>query len=141
MKKVFKIILIIFLITGISVAIPNNIVEGTSDIIDEVEQKAAGTDVTNDTKDVAGIVGEILSVLQIIAALVAAVMIASMGFRYIIDTPEVKEELKKNMMPVVIGIMLVFFALSISKFLIGIFEKNAPGTQIVSEEDKGNNNE
>ena len=48
-------------------------------------------------------------------------MIAISGFRYIIETPEVKGELKKNMLPIIIGIILVFFASTIAKFLISIF--------------------
>ena len=50
-------------------------------------------------------------------------MIAVTGFRYIIETPEIKGELKKNMFPIIVGIILVFFATSIAKFFIGIFNE------------------
>ena len=49
--------------------------------------------------------------------------VAVTGFRYIVETPEVKGELKKNMFPIIVGIILVFFATSIAKFFIGIFNK------------------
>ena len=47
-------------------------------------------------------------------------MIAIVGFNYIISTPEVKDEMKKKMLPIIIGIVLVFGATSVAKFLIGV---------------------
>lgn len=64
----------------------------------------------------------ILTFLQILSGITAVVMIAITGFRYIVETPEVKGELKKNMLPIVIGIVLVFFAVSIAKFFLGMFQ-------------------
>ena len=64
----------------------------------------------------------ILTFLQILSGITAVVMIAITGFRYIVETPEVKGELKKNMLPIVIGIILVFFAASIAKFFLGMFK-------------------
>ncbi len=64
----------------------------------------------------------ILTFLQIVSGIAAVIMIAISGFRYIVETPEVKGELKKNMVPIVIGIILVFFAASIAKFFLGMFK-------------------
>lgn len=65
----------------------------------------------------------ILTFLQIVSGIAAVIMIAVSGFRYIVETPEVKGEIKKTMLPIVIGIILVFFAVSIAKFFLGIFQQ------------------
>ena len=65
--------------------------------------------------------GRIVVFLQVASGIAAVVMIAVTGFRYIIETPEVKGELKKNMFPIIVGMVLVFFALSIAKFFLGMF--------------------
>ena len=65
--------------------------------------------------------GKIVSFLQVASGIAAVIMIAVTGFRYIIETPEVKGELKKNMFPIIVGIVLVFFALSIAQFFLGMF--------------------
>ena len=47
-------------------------------------------------------------------------MIAVTGFNYIISTPEVKKEMLSKMLPIVVGLILVFGAVSIAKFLLEI---------------------
>ena len=64
----------------------------------------------------------ILTFLQIVSGIAAVIMIAISGFRYIVETPEVKGEIKKTMLPIVIGIILVFAAVSIAKFFLGMFK-------------------
>lgn len=76
---------------------------------------------TNGTGKMTTVVGNLLGFLQIASGLIAVVMIAATGFRYIIETPEMKNELKKSMIPIIVGILLVFFATSIARFFISIF--------------------
>ena len=68
----------------------------------------------------ATVIGKLLGFLQVASGIVAVLMIAIVGFNYIISTPEVKDEMKKKMLPIIIGIVLVFGATSVAKFLIGV---------------------
>ncbi len=73
-----------------------------------------------DVSKLQGVIGKLLGFLQIASGLVAVLMIAITGFNYIVSTPTVKEEMKKTMLPIIIGIVLVFGATSIAKFIIGV---------------------
>ena len=66
------------------------------------------------------VVGKILGFLQVASGLAAVIMIAVTGFNYIISTPEVKKEMLSKMLPIVVGLILVFGAVSIAKFLLEI---------------------
>ena len=69
-----------------------------------------------DTKGITDVASRILTFLQVISGVFAIIMIAVVGFNYIVETPDGKAELKKKMLPIVIGIILVYFATSIAKF-------------------------
>ncbi len=130
MKIVSKVLLVLMLITCIAVMMPQTIVkaggedeaatEGIS-IIDGVTIKPDPGKDSKASEQMSNVVNRLLGFLQVASALLAVVMIAATGFRYIMETPEMKNELKKSMIPIIVGILLVFFAASIAKFFIGIF--------------------
>lgn len=77
------------------------------------------------TEGLSEMAGKIVVFLQVASGIAAVIMIAITGFRYVIETPEVKGELKKNMFPIIVGMILVFFALSIANFFLGMFTKSS----------------
>lgn len=65
----------------------------------------------------------LLGLLQIASGILSVIVIAFTGFNYVMAaTPDMKEEVKKKMLPMVIGIVLLFSASSIAKFIIGAIE-------------------
>lgn len=70
--------------------------------------------------DLAKVVGQILGFLQIASGITTVIMVAFLGFELITSTPEVRGEIKKKMLPMIIGIMLVFGATSIANFIISV---------------------
>ncbi len=123
MKRFSIVLLIVICIFSIMLVKPTNAYDvgnviGNMTGDAEIKDTAAIDDFRN-----AG--NKILTFLQILSGIAAVVMIAVTGFRYIIETPEVKGELKKNMLPIVVGIVLVFFAASIAKFFLGMFQNSA----------------
>lgn len=124
MKVVQKVLLILIVAMCMAVVMPKNVVRAADTPIGAIEQ-IDKTKVSADSGAVdslATVVKRILSFLQIASGLIAVVMIAWTGFRYIIETPQMKDELKKTMIPIVVGVLLVFFATSIAKFIIGLFK-------------------
>ncbi len=117
MQKVLAILLIAVCVFGVISQISTCNAAGISDTIDKIQPT---NDVTG-AENLTAIASRVLTFLQIASGIAAVIMIAVTGFRYIIETPEVKGELKKNMLPIVIGLVLVFFATSIAKFFIGMF--------------------
>ncbi len=120
MKTLQKILLILVIGACVFMVMPNNVV------------KAAGTDVskalndikpTNPTGEITGIttvINKILGFLQVASGLAAVVAIAVIGFQYITGSPDVKSDLPKKAIPILVGLILVFGAASIARFLIGI---------------------
>ena len=124
MKTLQKFLVILLIAICVFAVMPKNIAlaaDSASSAIDEIDTKTTGT--IEGTDKLTEVAGRILTFLQIASGIAAVIMIAVTGFRYIVETPEVKGELKKNMFPIIVGIILVFFATSIAKFFIGIFNK------------------
>ena len=117
MQKVLAILLIAVCVFGVMSQISTCNASSISDTLNKIEPV---DDVTG-AENLTTIASRVLTFLQIASGIAAVIMIAVTGFRYIIETPEVKGELKKNMLPIVIGLVLVFFATSIAKFFIGMF--------------------
>ena len=73
------------------------------------------------TKGVKGIVKKILGNVRVASALMSILVIAFAGFQYIVAADaEMKNEMKKKMLPLIIGLILVFSASTITYFLLGV---------------------
>lgn len=126
MKTMYKIFAVLLIAVSMFVVMPDNMSfaatsTGTAAIgaIEKItpDQDAAGTAATKGLTDV---IARLLGFLQIASGVIAVLMIAIVGFNYIISTPEIKDEMKKKMLPIIVGIVLVFGATSVAKFLIGV---------------------
>ena len=119
MKVISKIIAILLISVSTLIIIPNNSTFAATDAANAISGLNATGDV--DVSGLQGVIGTLLNFLQIASGLVAVLMIAVVGFGYIV-TPdaEMKTEFKKKGLPIIVGIVLVFGAASIAKFFIGV---------------------
>lgn len=121
MKTVYKVFAILMIAVSIFVIMPDNMcLADAASAISQVESEAKSDNATTAAEGLASVIGKLLGFLQVASGIVAVLMIAIVGFNYIISTPEVKDEMKKKMLPIIIGIVLVFGATSVAKFLIGV---------------------
>ena len=122
--KMFQKILVIALISMLMFTLMPVITSNAIDVGNTISQmNGSKSNITdNDTTPFITLGDTILTFLQILSGIAAVIMIAISGFRYIVETPEVKGEIKKTMLPIVIGIILVFAAVSIAKFFLGMFK-------------------
>ena len=122
--KMFQKILVIALISMLMFTLMPVISSNAVDVGNTISQmNGSKSNITdNDTTPFITLGDTILTFLQILSGIAAVIMIAISGFRYIVETPEVKGEIKKTMLPIVIGIILVFAAVSIAKFFLGMFK-------------------
>ena len=121
MKTLQKLMLILLLVACVAYVMPQNVVmaDDASTILAGVkgDQGAASGAASTLTT----VVNRLLGFLQVASGLVAVLMIAITGFNYIVSTPEVKNEMKSKMLPIIIGILLVFGAVSVARFIISTF--------------------
>jgi trbC/VIRB2 family len=127
MKTVYKVFAILMIAVSMFVIMPDNMSFAADDAgstaitaINKVKDNTSSDKASAAADGLAGVVGKLLGFLQIASGIIAVLMIAIVGFNYIISTPEVKDEMKKKMLPIIIGIVLVFGATSVAKFLIGV---------------------
>ena len=89
------------------------------------EAKPEDSDIPTTSDGVTGVIRHLLGFLQAASALMSVVVIAFNGFQYILAADaEMKSEMKKKMLPLVIGLVLVFSASSITLFLLGAVGAN-----------------
>lgn len=129
MKTLNKIILILFFIICCELLFSKNVVMAAEgDVIpllpidiDVSKIKPDGSGVQN-AEGLMPIIGKILGFLQVTSGLLAVVIIAVTGVNYVVFTPsDMRGEMKHKMLPLVLGVVLVFGAVSIAKFVVSVF--------------------
>ena len=120
MKAISKIIAILLIAISTLVIMPTNFsFAGNNTAADAIDGLNATGSV--DVGGLQAVIGKLLNFLQIASGLVAVLMIAIVGFNYILATSsDMKKEMKEKALPIIIGIVLVFGAASIAKFFIGV---------------------
>lgn len=129
MNLIKRIFIIIVAIIGLVSIMPINI-SNASDLKTIVSNMAEKDDETTEaslnnegTKKIKEIVKSILGALRLITGLASIIMIAYTGIKLVVgDTPEGKNSVKKAMIPIVTGTLIVFSATSIAAFIVGVFE-------------------
>ena len=117
-KKLSILILISLFMVNIS---STNFISNAAKLSDDVDgfQADITANAVSKTASLKTVVNRLLGFLRIISALVLLLVLGTTGYKYIVATPEIKGELKKRMLPVIIGIILVFSAASIAAFILG----------------------
>lgn len=66
-------------------------------------------------------IAKLLGFLRVASGLIAVVVIAFTGFNYITaETPDMKKQIKEKMLPIIIGLIVVFSATAITQFILGV---------------------
>lgn len=120
MKTMYKVLAVLIIAVSMFVIMPDNMslaatAADAGNAIDGITVSGGG-----DVSKLQSVIGKLLGFLQVASGIIAVLMIAITGFQYIVETPEVKNEIKKKMLPIIVGIVLVFGATSIAKFIIGV---------------------
>lgn len=120
MKKLSKMIMILFVFMLGFIINPLNVVNAGA-VSNTIGKMAASNVGEKYYSGLQATAGQILGMLQIASAITTVIMIAFLGFKLLIETPpDAKSELKKRFLPIVIGVVMVFGATSIAKFIIGV---------------------
>ena len=134
MKLIYKIILMLILV-GFFFTLS---FENTSLATEAVQSETAGssgglaekyingfeantTGAVKSSKKLQVIVGKILGFLQVTSGIIIVIVLATTGINYIGATVDVRVELKQKMLPIIIGLILIFGAVSIAKFILSAF--------------------
>ena len=122
MKICKKIFLALLLITCMLTVIPSNFteVEAASSVSSLVGKLEGEKPEDSLSRGLRTRISQLLGFVQLAAGIISVVVICFTGFNYIVaSTPDMREEIKKKMLPLVIGMVLVFGAASIAQFILG----------------------
>ena len=115
-KKIITVVLLIIILTSINTYSFAEEIESYMDNFGDKSQGVEELDLTTLTD----IVSDILGLVQLASAIITIIIIAWIGFKFIVQTPDVQQELKRSMFLLVIGSLAVFGAASIAKFIISV---------------------
>ena len=63
---------------------------------------------SGDYDRVASFAGKIINVISVIGIVISVIMIIALGIKYIVGTVEERAEYKKNMVPMLVGAIMIF---------------------------------
>lgn len=121
-NKTLKIICIIFVIINILANTANAFT--MTDIINKGKEFISSKSDNDkiDEKEISELSNSIYSILQFIAVVVAVAMIAILGIKYITGSVEMQADIKKTIVPYVIGAFMAFGAFAIWKMVVLVLE-------------------
>lgn len=129
MKKIVSILLIILLLT--SILCTNQVLAGQAATgIEGIKgaMKTVGTPPDYSGTGTAKVINTIIGILQVVGTGISLIVISILGIKYILASPSEKADVKKNIMPILIGCVLLFAAVQI----IGVIENFTNEVKLVS---------
>ena len=75
----------------------------------------------SNVSDLQNIAGKVLGLIQVASAVLAVVLIAVFGFKFIMGSSNEKADYQKSFIPLIVGVVVVFAATSIAKLLFSTF--------------------
>lgn len=122
MKKIAKILMVLCIAILIINCIPvvTNAAATTKEAIKNIKPDAA--DAEEAASDLRNIVGKFLGLIQVVSALLSVVLIAYIGFNSIMKSPSEKTDYIKKTQPLIVGIIMIFMAVSVVKLIFGVLE-------------------
>ena len=117
MKTVYKMLAILVIAMCTLVIMPKNV-----SLADDrnVTMNVNFAEAKNNATKVTGILGKLLGFLQVVSGVTAVIVIAWTGFNFIFAGAEVKTDMLKKFLPIIIGLVLVFGATTVANFVISM---------------------
>lgn len=123
MKKKICILLILLFIMSCCLSIGTSYADSIVDKLSGME--AVGTpDTSSNSEGIPAAINSIISLLQYVGSGIAIIVVTILGIKYILASPSEKADVKKSIMPIIIGCVLLFGGVNIAK-LIANFSDNA----------------
>lgn len=117
-KKLKKALILLFITTIVFFNITPISMAATEGLIEVNKIQANGN--AEAAGDMVEVVGRILGLVRNIAVVLAVIIIAYLGIKFIMGSPEEKSEYQKSFIPLVVGIVVVVGAVQIATMLFGV---------------------
>ena len=88
-----------------------------NDVLTSLDGKVTAPGNTDGLQTMAG---KVIGAIQVVSVILAAVLIAVFGFKFILGSAQEKSDYMKSFIPLIIGVVVVFSAVSIAKLIFSI---------------------
>lgn len=113
MKKAYKVLSVLMIVLMVAITC-TNVFAG------DALTQMTGKDSDVDTSQIGKIGNKIFVIITNVAMVLAIVILAILGVRYMMGSAEDKSEFKKSMIPYIVGAVCVFGAGAIGKMVINV---------------------
>ena len=113
MKKAYKALSVLMIVLMIAFTCTNVFAAGSS-VLDKLD----GQDKSVNTGSIGSIGNKILTIITTVGMVLAVVLVAILGIKYMMGSTEEKAEYKKSMIPYLVGAVLVFGASAIGRTVV-----------------------
>lgn len=117
MRKTSKIILILLIAILLIGVIQNTVSASASSVVGGITVKEPDDE---STKGISEMAGKVLGILQVVTAVLAVVLVGYFGFMFVLGSPDEKSDYQKKFIPLIVGVAVVFMAVSIGKMIFNV---------------------
>ncbi len=119
MNKTLKIAMVIAMVVATIFTFSNMaFASGSSaeNVVTNIKPDISSVDSSNLTK----MAGKVISLIQVASVILAVILIAVFGFKFIMGSANEKADYQKSFIPLIVGLVVVFAATSIAKLIMSI---------------------
>lgn len=115
MKRQIKLIIVIMALLCISIINNYNVYadQNYDDIIDGMSQTVKMPDTVDSGDSIVKVINTVIGIMQFIGTGIALIVVTICGIKYMLASAQEKAEIKKQLIPIVIGCLLLFAAVNI----------------------------
>ena len=115
LKILSTVLMVMFIVASFSqVALATN--NTASGLLGEMNADTSGIEAGS----LVSMAKKVLGLIQVASIVLAVILIATFGFKFILGSANEKADYQKSFIPLIVGIVVVFSAVSIAKLLFGI---------------------
>ena len=119
----FFLIIVFFLLIYSIIGINNNVYALSSTPLDDIKQENIVLDTTINSSGIGKALKNIIVYLQIAGTGISVIVVTVLGIKYMTTSVEAKAEVKKEMMPVLIGMGLLFGSVNLVAIATDVIDK------------------
>lgn len=122
MNKTLKIAMTIVMIMTIVFTFSNAVfaAESASGLITDIKGNTSFSNASSQAGDLSKMAGKVIGLIQVASVVLAVILIAVFGFKFIMGSANEKADYQKSFIPLIVGLVVVFAATSIAKVIMSI---------------------
>ena len=122
MNKTLKIAMTIAMIIAVIFTFSNAVfaANSASGLITDINGNTSFSNASDQAGDLSKMAGKVIGLIQVASVVLAVILIAVFGFKFIMGSANEKADYQKSFIPLIVGLVVVFAATSIAKLIMTV---------------------